>query len=149
VHLLFQNQNIQEAIYQGLAKPLEDKGIDSFESYLKQDKDNSRVIYSKEIVKPIKTYRISPLPKTEDDEVIENLRTLWVRPKRGSYEGEKNSWSFRIIGANDGIITANILDASFLEGIKSGSIRLAQPDRLQVEIIERQYIKDHSRQSNT
>lgn len=141
IHILMQNPVIKEALHQGIARPLENKGIDFLESYLKEDKNKTRVTYDKEIAESIKNYRESSIPSAGEIELIENKRTLWVHPKRGSYEGEKHSWSFRVLGA-DSIITANMLDTSFLEGIKNGSIRLAQSDKLLVEVIEKQHIRD-------
>lgn len=141
VHKLLQNQDVRDALHQSIARPLENKDVDSVESYLKEDEVKTKVQYDKEIIEPIRTYLGSPIVESDDVSLIENKRLLWVHPKRGSYEGEKHSWSFRIIGA-DHIITANILDGEFLEGIKDGSIRLAQPDKLLVEIIEKQHLKN-------
>lgn len=70
---------------------------------------------------------------------IENIRTIWVQPKRVGVEGKKNSWSFRM--GPDNIMTANICDDSFLEKIKDGSIRLSHTDRLLVEVTEKQNIR--------
>jgi len=140
IHMLFQNNKIQEALYQGLAKPLEAEGIDSVESFIKNSKDTTKVSYDKSVVEPIKIFRRSAMPDLDEVTPIENVRLLWVHPKRVSLEGEKGSWSFRICGTND-VIKTNILDEDFLERVKSGHIRLTQYDRLLIEFTEKQQLK--------
>lgn len=137
---LYQNCTIQQNIYNGVGKPLEIEGVSSVESYIKQNEATTKVVYSKEIVPAIKDYATSQLPTENEESPVDNIRRIWVHPKRISVEGEKNNWSFRT-GQSD-ILTANVSDEKFLAGIKDCSIRLSQQDRLLVEVHEKQSIKD-------
>jgi len=139
VNALYQNCHIQQTIYNGFAKPLELNNVESIESFIKNDEEKTKVVYNKEIVPSIKAYSAAEMPINEQEESVENVRTIWVQPKRVSVEGEKNSWSFRT--GPDNIMTANICDDSFLEKIKDGSIRLSHTDRLLVEVTEKQNIR--------
>jgi hypothetical protein len=143
VNSLYQNCQIQQTIYNGIGKPLEIEGIDNSESFLKAEPDKTRVVHEKAIAEPLKTYSESELPSTDEEKNIENRRVLWLHPRRGSFEGEPNAWSFRI-GENEAAIKATIHDESFLENIKTGAIRLAQPDVIKAEIIERQKMRGNT-----
>lgn len=76
---------------------------------------------------------------TEDNKLVENTTEVYLNPKRGSFEGEANSWSFRR-GANRDIITATFKDEAFLNRLKVGEIRLFSNDLLKVKLLERQHI---------
>ena len=143
VHNLFQNEQIKQVIYSGIAKPFEIEGVDSIESYIKDD-ERTKTTFDKNIVKPIKNYSIASIPTLEKEETVENVRQLWVHPKRISLEGEKNSWSFRIAGSDNLITVNNIQDDDFLIKVKTGQYRLANADALFVEILEKQIIRGNN-----
>lgn len=138
VHALYQNCQIQQTIYNSVARPLELEGVKSVESFVKNKEETTKVSYDMEMVKPIKDYSQSQIPTEEKVKTTETIRKVWIQPKRVSLEGEKNSWSFRI---GDYVFTANLSDQDFLEKIKEGTIRLAQKDRFYVELLERQQFK--------
>lgn len=50
VHNLYQNCTIQQTIYGSLAKPLEIVNIETTESYIQNDEENTKIIYDKRIV---------------------------------------------------------------------------------------------------
>lgn len=141
VHSLFQNCNIHNHIYNGIAKPLEVSGVTSAESYLKDDEEKTKVVYENDIVQPIKTYAKSEIVGVDIEQLTESTRVMYVHPKRLSVEGDRDHWSFRI--GKDYIITATILDKDFLNKIKRGAIRLSRSDELKVLVIERQVRKDN------
>lgn len=140
VHALYQNVNIQQTIYNGIAKPLENNKVVNLECLIK-GAEETKTIIDKDIIEPIKKYSIGELPSAE--EIIEstNIRKIWVHPRRGSWEGESNSWSFRIAGNDEILKIDSILDSSFLDNIKNSRIRLAHTDRLLIEVIEKQKLQ--------
>jgi hypothetical protein len=141
VHNLYQNCTIQQSIYGSLAKPLEIINVETTESYIQNDEDNSRIIYDKKIIDPIKKYIDGFVSDEIEDVVSVSTRTLFVHPKRGSYEGEPTPWSFRIAGSN-ATIKAHVNDKDFLNRIRAGNIRLTSTDTLKIEVSEKQKIKN-------
>jgi hypothetical protein len=140
VHALFQNVNIQQIIYNGIGRPFENKEVLNIECQIK-DKPDSKLIIEKDIVGACKNYSISEVPSV--DAPIENETTIsmWIHPHRGSYEGESNSWSFRIVGSNENIKIDNIDDVGFLDKIKNDTYKPSHNDRLHVEILQKQKIQ--------
>ena len=76
------------------------------------------------------------LDEIKDDK--RNITQCFLKPKRLSVEGEPDNWSFRKGG--DTVITATIKDQDFLDKIKSGEIRLAKEDLLEVNLLEIQEV---------
>jgi hypothetical protein len=141
VHALYQNINIQQTIYNGIAKPLESEKVKNIECCIK-NAEETKTLIEKDIIEPIKQYSVGEIPSSE--KIIESETSpikMWVHPHRGSYEGESNSWSFRIVGSNENIKIDTIEDIGFLESIKSDRYRPSHNDRWQVEIIEKQKIQ--------
>lgn len=139
VNILYQNCNIQQTIYNGIAKSLEIDNVKSIDSFIKNNEDKTKVNLKKEIAPAIKAYSTSQIPISENDKIVESIRTIWVHPIRANLEGGPRSWSFRI--GPETTLTANISDERFLREIETGKIRLAQIDQLFVELLERQVIK--------
>ncbi|MGV8081930.1 MAG: hypothetical protein AB2L22_17920 [Syntrophales bacterium] len=141
VDTLYQNCNIRNYIFPAVGRPLEIKGVDSVESFIKQDEETTKVIYDKGIVPAIKEYSSREISvHLPTDETIENRMTVWVRPVKANLEGGSTSWSFRI--GKDQTLTAHITDKNFLEDIKNNVIRLANSDRLKVEILQKQTVRE-------
>jgi len=140
IHALYQNVYIQQAIYNGIARPFENKNVKSIECFIKDDQNTKEIIES-DIVGPCKNYTVGEIPSAE--EITENINTrkLWVHPKRISCEGESNSWSFRIAGSDETLKVTNIKDEQFLENIKRSRYRLANADKLYIEVKEKQKIQ--------
>lgn len=137
IHTLYQNTLVQQNIYNGIARPFENKQVENIECFIKDDLA-TREIFEKDIVDPLKNYITGEIPSAE--EITENINTrkLWVHPKRISCEGESNSWSFRIAGSDETLRVTNIRDAQFLENVKESRYRLASADRLYIEVQEKQ-----------
>lgn len=137
IHTLYQSTVIQKNIYNGLARPFENKQVKNIECYIKDDL-NTREIFENDIVNSIKTYATGEIPSAE--EITENINTrkLWVHPKRISCEGESNSWSFRIVGSEETLKVTNITDDQFLQNVKESRYRLASADKLHIEVQEKQ-----------
>lgn len=142
VDALYQNCNIQNNIFQAVGKPLEISGVKSTESYIKHNKDKTRVVYNKDIVSSIKQYSIQKPDNANDapEELIENNPiTMWVHPANANLEGGPKSWSFRV--GKDETIKAHITDDNFLNDIKNSEIRLANSDRLKIQMVKKQVLK--------
>ena len=71
----------------------------------------------------------------------ENISTIYLKPKRGSYEGESTHWSFYVGSDKKEIITATVKDEVFLAKIFDGSIRPHHTDLLKVKLRTTQKIK--------
>jgi len=136
---LYLNCNIHQYIGSAVVKPLEIPEVISVESFIKHDEEATKVIYKKDIVESIKEYSAQELPTNEPEEVTENKRTIWVHPIKANLEGGTKSWSFRV--GKEETLTANITDEIFLGQIKNGDIRLANADRLRVEMVTKQVVK--------
>lgn len=141
VDTLYQNCTIQNNIYQAVGRPLEIPGVTSAESFIKSDETRTKVIYGKEISESIKQYsnQKTNVIVESPEELIENKRSMWVHPVNANLEGGPKSWSFRV--GKDETIKAHITDENFLSDIKNGVIRLANADRLKVEMVEKQTVK--------
>ncbi|OGP71128.1 MAG: hypothetical protein A2Y80_03215 [Deltaproteobacteria bacterium RBG_13_58_19] len=140
VNKLYLNYNVQQTIYNGIAKPLELPKVDSIDSYVKNDEDKTKITINKDMVQPFKEYSLSQLPDSNNEEVIDNIIIIWVHPIKANLEGGPKSWSFRI--GKDETVVANISDENFLIRIRNGEIRLSVNDRLLVELLQRQIIKE-------
>lgn len=138
VFSLFQNQKITNNIYNIYGKPFENGGIDTVKSYIKDQEEETIEVVNKDEGKffiPNNWELINP-----NEETKENTRTMYLNPKRGSFEGEGNSWSFRKGTNREDIIKATIRDETFLNKLKSGEIRPFSNDLIEVEIIEKQKV---------
>lgn len=136
---LYLNYNVHQYIGPAVVKPLEIPEVTSVESFIKYDEEATKVVYNKDTAEMIKEHSTQELPSNESEEVSENKRSIWVHPIKANLEGGPKSWSFRI--GKDETITANITDEIFLNGIRNNEIRLANADRLRVEMVEKQVVK--------
>lgn len=137
IHALYQNISIQQTIYNGIARPFENKHVENIECFIKDDQ-NTRELIESDIVEPCKNYATGEIPSAEEITENINIRKLWVHPKRISCEGESNSWSFRIVGSDETLKVTNIKDEQFLENVKESRYRLASADKLYIEVQEKQ-----------
>ncbi len=139
VHRLYINPKIQQNIYRVYGAPSEKEGIDKIESYLREDVENTKVEIEKKEFPYFKTYATSEILGAS--EIVENTSIMFLNPKRGSYEGEGTSWSFRKGSNREDIVrVTNIRDKDFLSQIEKGEIRLHHDDLLKVELLEKQKI---------
>lgn len=138
VHNLYQDNRIQQNIYRGIGKSLEFPSVTSIESYLSDDKEKTTVNYNKNNVTDMKEYSIAEIPSHEEEQILENPIVAYIHPKRGSYEGEPNSWSFRRGDSDNDLIKVDISDESFLAKIKTGEYRPHWEDVILANLIEKQ-----------
>jgi hypothetical protein len=143
VDALYQNCNIHNNIFPAVGRPLEIPGVTSVESFIKNNKEKTKVVYDKDILQSIKQYSTNEIPDIiidAQEELIENKPiTMWVHPVNANLEGGQKSWSFRV--GKDETIKAHITDDNFLNDIKNNVIRLANADRLKVEMVKKQVVK--------
>lgn len=111
---------------------------DKVQSFIKGDCD-SLVEVTKEMASDIKEAPM-PEPPEVNPEVTEHTNVVFLNPKRGSFEGEGDQWSFRKGGKQGEIIRANIKDQSFLDKLGSGEYRLNGGDVLKVQLHEKQRV---------
>lgn len=132
---LFQNNDIQQNIYNIYGNFLGKDGVDSVKSYIKEDQEETEVKVIKDEV-PYFNPANAMLDEVKDDK--RNITQCFLKPKRLSVEGEPDNWSFRKGGET--VITATIKDDDFLDKIKSGEIRLSKEDLLEVNLLEIQEV---------
>jgi hypothetical protein len=130
---IYNNLVFQQNICNMLIKPLELDNINNITSYIKNDEEKTKTIIDKTMIEALKEYsKIENFVEEEGDKEI--IEELYISPKRGSFSGEKNSWSFHR-SSNNFIITVNIIsDDDFLKKCKSGNIRPFEKDMLKVKL---------------
>lgn len=130
---LYNNVTIKNNIFNVVGKPLEKNDITSITSYLKEDQEHTEVSMDKTIVDDVKEYATSEIkiPEKGDKEIFEEV---YISPKRGSFSGENNEWSFRRT-VNNNIIKVDVIsDEDFIKKCKSGEIRPFEKDMLKVKL---------------
>ncbi|HZK12297.1 MAG TPA: hypothetical protein VFD10_08155 [Atribacterota bacterium] len=136
VNKLYNNCVIQNNTYQGFGKLLQQKGINEINTYIKGDIKSLETI-KKEDVEALKNYsEISG----EENIINESESVIFLKFKRGSFDGDGNNWSFRI--GNKNIIVAVVKDDIFLKKVKSGEIRPNHKDTFEVILKTKQKIKN-------
>ncbi len=117
---------------------LEKPNREKVQSYIRGDND-SLVEITKDDAPALR--EIPPIPVEDGQpEVVEHTNVVFLNPKRGSFDGEGDRWSFRKCGKQGEIIKANIKDQGFLEKLESGEYRLNGEDVLKVELHEKQKV---------
>ncbi len=136
---LFQNNTVQQSIYNIYGNFLSKEGVNSVKSHLKDKKEETVVSVKKEDVPYFNPANTIPQEDGSGNQK-KNITQCFLKPKRISVEGEPDNWSFRKGGET--VITTTIKDMNFLEKIKKGEIRLYKEDLLEVNLLEIQTIKD-------
>lgn len=132
-HALIQNCTIQNVFYNGFGKPIEIEGIQNIETYLAGNQAN-KSNFSKEDADFLKAYSESEIPILSTEEIVESLMNVYLVPKRGSFAGDGNKWSFHM---KDSIVTANIKDEKFLKKCNDGEIKPHSSDVMFVELLQK------------
>lgn len=140
VYSLYQNQKIVNKIYNIYGKPFENGGIDKVKSYIKDEEEKTVEIVDKKESLYFLPADLSLIENKEEEKTKENTVTVYLNPKRGSFEGDGNSWSFRKGSNREDIIKATIKDETFLNKLKSGEIRPFSNDLIEVEMLEKQKV---------
>lgn len=133
IHMLFQSGVIQKVFYNSFGRPLEITGISHIETYLSSD-PSVKAKFSKPEAEFLKNYAQSEIPVVSPDEIIESRLTTYLVPKRGSFSGDGNKWSFYL---GEATITANIKDEAFLKKCDEGEIKPHFKDVLHVELFQK------------
>lgn len=138
VNKLYNNCVIQNNTYQGFGKLLQQKGINEINTYIKDDIKSLETI-KKEDVEALKNFsEISG----EENIINESESKIYLRFKRGSFEGDGNNWSFRIGNKDKDVIVAAVKDDIFLKKVKSGEIRPNHKDTFKVILKTKQKMKN-------
>lgn len=132
---LFQNNNIQQNIYNIYGSFLGQEGIDTVDSYLEEENTEKVTVDKSEVsfFNPA-----NAIPTDANSEEKRNITRVFLKPKRISLEGEPDNWSLR--KGKDLIITATIRDEDFLRKVKNLEIRLSREDTLEADLLEMQTI---------
>jgi len=138
VNKLYNNCVIQNNTYQGFGKLLQQKGINEINTYIKDDIKSLETI-KKEDVEALKNFsEISG----EENIINESESKIYLKFKRGSFDGDGNNWSFRIGNKDKDVIVAAVKDDIFLKKVKSGEIRPNHKDTFKVILKTKQKMKN-------
>jgi hypothetical protein len=93
VHKLVQNNEVTINVYNSYAKPLEGTDFEEVESYIEGNEEQTRSVVTKDDVPALRAYAKS----TRGEESVEEntQENILLNPKRGAFEGDGSSWSFR------------------------------------------------------
>lgn len=138
VKKLYNNCVIQNNTYNGIGKLLELEGIDEINTFIKDDEKLSDTI-KKADVEALKNF--SEIIG-EEKIISESESEIYLRFKRGSFDGDGTRWSFRTGNKNSDVIIAVIKDEAFLQKVKSGEIRPNHKDTLKVILKAKQKMKN-------
>lgn len=138
VFSLFQNNKIQQNLYNIYGNFLGQEGVEAVQSHLTGG-EKEAVKITKADVPHFNPANAIPMEGKENEN--RNITRVFLKPKRVSLEGEPDNWSLR--KGVDVILTATIRDTDFLNKVKSGEIRLANEDLLEVDLLEIQTLKDN------
>ena len=138
VNKLYNNCVIQNNAYQGFGKLLQQKGINEINTYIKDDIKSLETI-KKEDVEALKNFsEISG----EENIINESESEIYLKFKRGSFDGDGNNWSFRIGNKDKDVIVAAVKDDIFLKKVKSGEIRPNHKDTFMATLKTKQKMKN-------
>jgi hypothetical protein len=133
VYALFSSPTIQQNVYNVIYKPSKLPNVKEITTSLK-DQEESKKTITKEDAKDFEVYA-TPVEVVDGAEIINESRAIYyLRPKQGSYEGNKGPYSFRIPGSNDTLSKVSILDEDFANKLASGEIRLHKTDTIKAEV---------------
>jgi hypothetical protein len=108
-------------------------------SFIKGEED-SAVEITKEYATALRDIPAPPVDEITE-QGAEHTDIVFLNPKRGSFDGEGDKWSFRKGGKQGEVIKANIKDQLFLEKLGSGEYRLNGGDVLKVQLHEKQKVR--------
>ena len=138
VNKLYNNCVIQNNKYQGFGKLLQQKGIDEINTYIKDDIKSLGTI-KKEDVEALKNFFEM---SGEENIINESEGEIYLRFKRGSFDGDGNNWSFRISNKDKDVIVAAVKDDIFLKKVRTGEIRPNHKDTFKVILKTKQKMKN-------
>lgn len=133
VHTLIQSPVIQENIknvFYAIPKSISPEDI-SISTYETSSPEKTRVTFNEEDIESIGVYsgqELSDIGK----ETIAAVTTLYLKPKHGSYKGDRGPYSF--FNGKDIVSPVTIEDEDFLILLNSGEVRLHADDVLKVRL---------------
>jgi hypothetical protein len=132
VHTLIQNTTVQTNVKNVFyTYPREIAGDDArLSTYDADDPEHTKVAYTNEDIESFGKYADQELIETDANETTS---TFYLKPKHGSYRGDKGPYSFFING-RDVLSPVYIEDEEFLTQLISGDIRLHEHDLLKVSL---------------
>lgn len=134
-HKLVQSPLIQNNYYNCVIAPL-DKFPAATAVSVGGNDDNPAEKFTEEDRDAFNTYANAELLEDVDINTT-TMSSIFLKPKRGSYNGEEKAYSF-ILGENNVLWPVTIEDTDFLGKMKSGEVRLYTEDVLKVDIEVRQ-----------
>jgi len=138
VSKLYKNCVIQQNTYQGFGKLLEQKGVEEINTYINNDSKALETI-KKEDIEVFKNF--SEIGE-EENVINESQSKIYLKFKRGSFDGDGSNWSFRLGSTDKDVIKATVKDDTFLKKIKIGEIRPNFRDMLEVILKTKQKLKN-------
>jgi L-fucose mutarotase/ribose pyranase (RbsD/FucU family) len=140
VHQLMQNPTIQKAVIYVISKLMEQDGVTGVETFERGKEAQTKVLVRKSEAHAFQEFGSSVIPSPVPiEERVSEPVTYYLKPKRGSFEGEPDNWSFRV-GANATMRIDVIRDEAFLEKVKTGIHRLSPLDLVIAEVVHRQKV---------
>jgi hypothetical protein len=130
---LFQNSHITQNIYHIYA-PIERGSSQTVNTYVPEVSD-SKVTVTAESIPALKDAASAPPLPAANEVTTERIVQAALHPKRGSFDTDGSSWSFKW---GDQVITASVKDRLFLKRYDAGEVRLNGHDTLHVSMVERQ-----------
>lgn len=135
VHALFSRQSVTQNIQIIYTKPMESPGVTGIRSYLNGQQSATEVVVSRDET----TNLVAPAPVEPPAEPVGDATSIvYLNPRRGSFEGDGDRWSFR---RGEVIIPATIRDNEFLDLLRRGYVRPHHSDLLKVELREVQSLR--------
>lgn len=132
-HKLVQSPLIQQNYYDGVIAPLDKFSSATAVSIGLSEQEQEK--FTENDKKYFQEYTKAELLE-EVDEVVSNLNNVYIKPKRGPYSGDEQSFSF-IMGESV-LWPVTIEDLEFMQKLKSGEIRPYFQDVLLVDMELRQ-----------
>lgn len=132
VYALFSSPTIQQNVYNVIYKPSNIPNAKGISTSLKDEEDSKNTI-TREEAKDFEAYA-TPVEVDGAEIINESTAIYYLKPKQGSYEGNKGPYSFRIPGSNDTLSKVSILDEDFANKLESGEIRLHKTDTIKAQV---------------
>jgi hypothetical protein len=139
VQNMYQSSVIAQNLTLVYNEPLRKATRKKVQSYIKSERKETLVEFTQEDMPALLEAKpLELLQSSQTEQEVEHTNVVFLRPKRGSFEGESSKWSFRKGGRQGEILQVNIKDQDFLNKLESGEYRLSANDVLKVELKERQ-----------
>lgn len=138
VHNLYNNGVINNYIYPGFGRPLENEGVQGITTYLEGAEAATGVKLAKDDAASLRAYS-KPDDTPIVSETLENTTVQMLHPKSGNYGEQSGTWTFRVAGTQRSI-KATIKHQDFLAKYTSGIIRFYTGDLIKARVHETQTI---------